>query len=125
MHRLATLLALSTLAACTSPGKPTAASRGSTATTPTGQYDFSDLANEEIPLAQFIRDCQARTAFSFTYGPEAGAVIDKSQVVFDHAEPLTQAEFEAAFDQVLQPFGLESRHIGPTHLRVLEVCVRR
>lgn len=124
MQRLVILLALITPAACTSSSE-TSAPAQSAAAAPASHYDFSDLASKEIQLAQFIKDCQARTGFNFTYGPEAGAVIEKSKVVFNHSEPLTPEAFEAALDQVLQPCGLDTRHIGPPHLRVIEVFVRK
>jgi hypothetical protein len=124
MHSLTLFLAL-LACACTSPDKPPTPARAAPTPASMGLYDFSDLAGEEIGLTRFIGECQARTKFSFTYDAEAGAVMAKSDVIFRHDEPLTPEAFKAALDQVLQPCGLEARHIGPAHLRVLELRVRR
>lgn len=124
MNTLTILIATLALVACRSTTASPAPASGAANLEQATHYDFSDLPDRELGLAQFLKECEARTVFNFTYGPTAAAVIDKSFVRFSRTELMTPAEFEAALQQVLRTRGLEAERIGPDHLRVFHVRVR-
>jgi hypothetical protein len=125
MKRLTILVATVALAACsTTPESPAPAAGTTTAARP-GQFDFSTLPDQELRLDQFVKECQVRTGFNFTYGAAAGAVIEKSFVRFSRSPAMTPAEFETALQETLLPHGLEAQRIGPEHLKVFEIRLRK
>jgi len=131
MNRLTILVATIALAACsTTPDSPTPAPTPTPAPAPTkaarpAHFDFSDLPEQELRLDQLLKECQARTGFNFTYAATTGAVIEKSFVHFSRSPAMTLAEFETALQEVLLPHGLEAKRIGPEHLQVYAIQLRK
>jgi hypothetical protein len=127
MNKLTILVATVALAACsTTPESPAPApAPASTTAARPAHFDFSTLPEQELRLDQLLKECQARTGFNFTYGPAAGAVIEKSVVRFSRSPAMTPAEFETALQETLLPHGLEAGRIGPEHLQVFEIRLRK
>jgi hypothetical protein len=131
MNRLTIFVATIALAACsTTPESPARAPAPVPAPGPTkdaspSHFDFSDLPEQELRLDQLLKECQTRTGFNFTYAATTGAVIEKSFVRFSRSPAMTPAEFETALQEALLVHGLEAKRIGPDHLQVYAIQLRK
>jgi hypothetical protein len=106
MKRIASLAAVLLAAACHSHPS-------------TNALDFSQLADRDVAVTEFVSVCQRASGYNFTYAESTNESMKGKTVRVVAPGIVPAAEFDGFLTEHLSTCGLQAKPVGPTHLNVL------